>query len=124
VDSENLALGVPPVKPREACSALVVEDPLVSRLIGGILKRAGYCVTEADTRRGVEQLRDWPDRYNLLITNTPGAFLEFAERVPLIYVAANPDEDLAARFSHCVPLTKPFLPVRLLEVAGHLVDSV
>ncbi len=56
----------------------------------------------------------------LVITNAPGIFLPFAGQLALIYLAASPDLDLAARFQSCRALQKPFHPVEFLEVVRSL----
>jgi hypothetical protein len=56
----------------------------------------------------------------LVITNAPGLFLAFAEWLPLLYLAACPDFDLAARFRTCRVLQKPFHPTDLLEAVRRL----
>ena len=101
-------------------SILVVEDPLVRKLIAGILTREGYRVAEDETPRAVERLQDEPQSFGLLITNKPASFLDFAETIPLIYVAAAPDPELARRFRHCAVLSKPFHPRRLVELTREL----
>jgi hypothetical protein len=99
---------------------LVVEDPFICRFVGGILKRAGRLAFEAEHEQAVRMLRDADWVVSLLITNQPARFLEFADTVPLIYIAAFPDPALANRFRHCRMLCKPFLPAELIECAAEL----
>jgi hypothetical protein len=113
-----------PAHSAKAQSVLVVEDPLVCKLIGGILQRVGYHVTEAELRCGIGHLRNQVERFSLLITNSPAAFLEFAEAVPVIYVAAIPDPEIARRFRRCAMLSKPFLPSRLVELAREMAGAL
>ncbi len=101
-------------------SALIVEDPLIRRFVGGILKREGYAVVEAELDEALRTLRDEPGAITLLITNVPGHFLEFAETVPLIYDAAFPDPALADCFRRCRTLRKPFRPGELASCAAEL----
>ena len=105
-------------------SVLVVEEPAIRKLIGGILKRGGYRVTEADPNHGLDCLRNKTESFTLLVTNSPEGFLEFAKTVPVIYVAAMPDPELAQRFRHCAMLPKPFVPHRLIELAGELTAAL
>ncbi|HEY1183483.1 MAG TPA: hypothetical protein VGE89_04805 [Bryobacteraceae bacterium] len=100
--------------------ALIVEDPMIQRFVGGILKREGYLVIEAELEEALRTLRDSPDSVSLLITNLPGHFFEFAETLPLIYVAAFPDSALADRFRRCRALRKPFRPSDLVLCAAEL----
>ena len=100
--------------------ALIVEDPMIRKFVGGILKREGYVVIEAELEAALRTLRGAPDAVSLLITNVPGNFLEFAETHPLIYVAAFPDPALADRFRRCRALRKPFHPGDLALCAAEL----
>jgi CheY-like chemotaxis protein len=100
---------------------LIVEDPRVRRLIAGILKREAYAVIEAELEEALRILREAPDSVALLITNVPAHFCEFAETLPLVYVAAFPDPALADRFRRCRTLHKPFRPCDLAQCAAELV---
>jgi len=104
--------------------ALIVDDPIIRRFVGGILKREGYTVAEAELEEALRTLRDAPGAVSLLITNGPAHFLEFAESLPLIYVAAFPDPALASRFRHCRTLRKPFCPGDLVLCAAELAQAV
>jgi DNA-binding response OmpR family regulator len=104
--------------------ALIVEDPMIRRLVGGILKREGYAVIEAELEEALRTLRDAPGTVSLLVTNVPGDFFEFAETLPVIYVAAFPDPALAGRFRHCRALRKPFRPGDLALCAAELAPPV
>jgi len=101
-----------------------VEDPMIQRFVGGILKREGYLVVKAELHEALRTLRDSPDLVSLLITNVPGHFFEFAETLPLIYVAAFPDPALADRFRRCRALRKPFHPSDLALCAAELSPAV
>jgi hypothetical protein len=108
-----------PEKTAVGC-VLVVEDPLIRRFVGGILKREGHLVVEAELEEAVRTLRHDDGAVALLITNVPAHFLEFAETVSLIYIAACPDPDLAGRFRSCRTLCKPFRPSDLVANAAEL----
>jgi len=56
----------------------------------------------------------------LLISNAPEEFLEFAERIPLVYLSSTPDSSIAARFRACRTVRKPFRPQTLLRAIGEL----
>ena len=102
---------------------LVVEDPLVRRLIDGILTRGGYTVVEAEPRRALELLQQGTEEIALLVTNTPGLFLDWAQQVALLYVAAFPEPQWAEKFPRCRVLPKPFAPQKLLALARELLNA-
>lgn len=101
-------------------AALIVEDPLIRKFVGGILKSKGFAVVEAELDEALRTLRDTPDAVSLLVTNAPAHFLEFAETLPVLYDAAFPDPALAARFRRCLTLRKPFHPCDLAARAVEL----
>lgn len=103
---------------------LIVEDPTIRRFVGGILKREGYVVVEAELGKALRALRDEPGAVSLLITNGPAHFLEFAGTLPVLYVAASPDPALAGRFRCCRTLRKPFRPADLLLRVAELAAPV
>ena len=96
-------------------SILVVEAPIVQKFVRVVLEREGYQPVDAIPQSALELLKQSPSAVGLVITNAPGIFLPFAEQVPLIYLAACPNLDLAARFRSCRVLQKPFHPAELLE---------
>lgn len=102
---------------------LVVEDPLVRRLIHGILTRGGYTVVQAEPRLAFELLRDPAEKFALLITNQPYLFFDFAASIPVLYVAAAPEPAWIVRLPRCRALHKPFRPQELIELTRELVDS-
>lgn len=102
---------------------LAVEDPLVGRLIHGILTRDGYTVVEAEPWRAFELLRDPEEKFAVLITNQPYLFLEFAGSIAVLYVAASPNPEWVARFPRCRALHKPFRPQELIELTRELLGS-
>src|ERR1035438_6096680 len=73
---------------------LVAEDPFVSSFLRTILQRRGHQVVvgEPDRVRGL--LRDGRMEAQVVITNRPEAFLPFADTLPILYIAANPDPAL------------------------------
>jgi len=99
---------------------LVVEDPLIRRFVRSLLEREGRVAVEAETDQALRTLRTNQGTVCLLITNSPGEFLEFAETLPVIYVATFPDPALAGRFRNCRTLRKPFRPRDLLTCAAEL----
>jgi hypothetical protein len=100
-----------------------VEDPIVQKFLHIVLKRLGCQVIEARPRAALELMKTSQPGVGLVITNTPGLFLPFADRVPLLYIAACPDPALASRFRICGVLHKPFHPSELLEAVKALAGS-
>lgn len=88
-----------------------------------VLGRHGYQTLDADASRGADLICGSQVKVNLLITNIPEAFLACADRVPLLYVAAVPDLDLAARFHACKVLAKPFRPGDLVAAVDELAEN-
>jgi hypothetical protein len=54
------------------------------------------------------------------LTNIPREFLAFSGRIPLLYLAAAPDPELAARFQSCRMVRKPFHAGELIEALDEL----
>ena len=79
---------------------------------------------EVAPEHGVELVRGNAANLALVITNTPSLFTAFAERVPILYLAAMPDMVLAARFRTCRALRKPFHPRQFLEAVEELAGSL
>ncbi|HUA62924.1 MAG TPA: hypothetical protein VML19_29480 [Verrucomicrobiae bacterium] len=104
-------------------SILVVEDPLVGKLVHSVLRRSGYAAHAASFAEAFDLLNGGASLVSLLITNRPEVFLQFAERCRLLYMAACPDHDLASRFRCCQVLHKPFHPAELLNAVKMLLGS-
>ena len=103
---------------------LVVEDPFVRTFLRTVLQRQGHSVVTGDAAGSCDQLNDGRMTPDIVITNRPEAFLEFATRLPLLYLASCPDEQLAARFAHCRILQKPFRNEELLAAVEQLACCV
>ncbi len=101
----------------------VIEDPFIRKLLRDILTRHGYRVVEFAGSQRAELLRSGAEQVALIITNTPGEFLAFADVLPVLYLAAAPDPDLAARFRRCRCLRKPFISEDLLAAVADLTSS-
>ena len=99
---------------------LVVEDPLVRRLIEGIFVRAGFAVTQAEPQRALALLDDTQRHFELLITNVPELFADRGFDLPVLYIAASPDPQWLLKFPLCRALQKPFHPRQLLDLAHEL----
>jgi len=100
----------------------ICEDPFIRRLVRDVLTRRGYRVIGTDVEETVEMLRSGEGQVGLVITNCPGDFVDFADTLPMLYMAAAPDETVAAQFRACRTLQKPFSNQCLLEAVGDLVD--
>ena len=98
----------------------VIEDPFIRKLLRDILARHGYRVVEYTAPFAIELLRSGAEQVSLIITNAPGEFLAFADVLPVLYLAAAPDPELAARFRHCRCLRKPFLAEDLVAAVADL----
>jgi hypothetical protein len=61
---------------------------------------------------------------DLVITNNPEAFLPLAGTLHMLYIAANPDLDVASHFPACRVLRKPFRNVDLVEAVDQLTHTV
>jgi DNA-binding response OmpR family regulator len=103
---------------------VIVEDPFVSEFLRKILQRKGYQVLPVKAGEGLDLLRAGDCTVRLLITNRPAAFTEFAERVPLLYLAAFPDIDVSAKFPASRVLSKPFHPEQLLTCVEQLLQPM
>jgi len=103
---------------------LVVEDGLVSKLVRAVLQRHGYAVTIAEATEAEALLQSPESHVGLLITNTPGHFLELAARVPLLYLTSQPDPVFETIFRDCLIVVKPFIPEDLVAAAAALLGSV
>jgi hypothetical protein len=103
---------------------LVSEDPLVSTFLRAILQRRGHQVIFGDADHASDLLREGIAGIDLVITNAPQDFLPFAATLPVLYIAAQPDAMLAARFAHCQMLGKPFRNDDLLHAVEELACCV
>jgi DNA-binding response OmpR family regulator len=101
---------------------VVVEDPVVRKFLRTVLERQGYTVLSGGVPDGLAALRDGSQEVQLLVTNVPAAFTEFAGRVPLLYLAALPDLSMASPYRNSRVLSKPFHPRRLLASVQELIQ--
>lgn len=105
-------------------SILVAEDPFVSSFLRTVLKRHGHRVVLGQAARSSELLRRGDIAADLVITNRPEEFLDFAADIHLLYISAAPDYELASRFRTCDVLRKPFHNDELLRAVEHLIQTV
>jgi hypothetical protein len=103
---------------------VVVEDPFVRNFLRNVLERQGYEVLSGGVGHGLAAMRDGRQEVQLLITNVPSAFTEFAGRVPLLYLAALPDPSLASPYRRSRILSKPFHPHDLLASVQELLQPM
>lgn len=102
----------------------VVEDPIIRKFLGDLLKRRGYQVVGANSTHAIEMIRSGNEAVDLVITNTPVEFVSVADKVPVLYIAAIPDPEVGSRFPSFRALRKPFLPDQLLTAVKELVGSL
>ena len=105
---------------RSEWSILIVEAPIVQKFLHAVLEREGFEAVDGLPESAAEAVEVVSPRVGLAITNAPGIFLQFAEWLPVIYLAACPDQDLAARFRNCCVLQKPFHPKELVDAVKRL----
>lgn len=98
----------------------VIEDPFIRKLVRDILSPRGFVVRELLAQNAINLIRSGPEHINLLITNTPAEFLSYCEDVPVLYLAAAPIPEVAARFKRCRMLCKPFHPDQLIAAVEDL----
>ena len=103
---------------------VVVEDLLVAKLVRTVLRRSGYSVVVASPSEAAGLLRSPEASHGILVTNSPAIFLEFAEKVPLLYLSSSPDPRLGNRFRACRVVRKPFIPEELLQAVDDLTAAV
>jgi DNA-binding response OmpR family regulator len=110
--------------PMSLGTVIVVEDPLVSNLLRTVLNRHGYSVKLASPAEAASLLADPDAHIGILLTNTPGVFLEFSQRIPLLYLTSSPEVLYETAFHACRVVRKPFAPEELIRSLKELVDIV
>ena len=105
-------------------SIVVVEDPFIQKYLRTMLARHGFRVVGSDPHTAAQMLLTGSEPVAAIITNSPLDFMAFAAAVPLLYMAAAPDLELASCFSRCRVLRKPFHPDQLLALLMDLTGSV
>jgi len=101
-------------------TVIVVEDPLVSKLVRTVLEKRGYEVKLAGVAEAADLLASPQSRVGVLVTNAPDTFLQFADRVPLLYLTSAPNLLLEAAFRTCRVVVKPFVPSDLVRAVTEL----
>jgi hypothetical protein len=85
-----------------------------------VLQKHGYTVVMAGTSEAAGILRATNAPDEILLTNAPSDFLEFAEKIPLLYLTSSPDPEMQAAFRSCRVVRKPFAPNELVEAVADL----
>lgn len=101
---------------------MIVEDPSIRRFVRSVLGHCGHDIVESDAQDAFRLAAEGPGSVTLLITNEPDVFERLEDAVPILYLAACPDWDLASRFSNLRVLQKPFRAHELLEAVGAVTD--
>jgi hypothetical protein len=109
------------IRMEERGTIAVIEDPFVSKFLRDLLTRQGYRIVEAKAAHCADVLKGHVD---LVITNAPDDLGDVPFDVPLLYLAATPDPALAARFSHCRAVEKPFQMRQLLNAVEELTQPL
>ena len=100
-----------------------MEDPFIFQYLDRLLTPHGYVVMGAGARQAAVALGSGGRGADVLISNAPEQFLEFAERIPLVYLSSTPDACLAARFRACRTVRKPFHAQVLLAAIAELTGA-
>ena len=103
---------------------VVVEDSFVGNFLKAVLERRGYRVMPASREDALNLLDCRSPAVALLITNTPRVFVDFGDRIPLLYTAAFPDPVNTAGWRRWMSLRKPFQTSELLRCVERLLASV
>jgi hypothetical protein len=111
--------------PRTRTGAIViVEDPFIRRLVRSVLGRSGLEIIESDAQEAYKLAARAPGFVKLFITNKPDVFEHLEDAVPILYLAASPDWDMASRFKKLRVLQKPFHARELLEAVTEVTNPV
>jgi hypothetical protein len=103
---------------------LVAEDPFINSFLRAVLTRRGHKVSTGEPYQASDLVLRGDLKADVVITNTPQAFLPLAETLPLLYIAASPDPEVAMRFRKCRMLRKPFRNEELLNAVEDLTRLV
>jgi hypothetical protein len=107
----------------EGKTLIVVEDLSISRLVRSVLQKKGRSAVVATPAEATEMLRAPESEAQILVTNTPDKFLEFAESVPLLYLTSSPILQLQYAFRNCRVVRKPFVPRDLVQAIDELATA-
>jgi hypothetical protein len=100
---------------------VVVEEPMIGKLIDVMLRRENFTVVATDASHASALLRseDFP---GILLTNTPEDFLEFSATVRLLYVSGAPNPEIPQLFRRCRVVRKPFGLMELVDAVKELME--
>jgi DNA-binding response OmpR family regulator len=111
--------------PRTSIGVIViVEDPFIRRLVRSVLGRSGHDIVESDAQEAFRLAARRPGFVKLFITNKPAVFEHLDDTVPILYLSASPDWDLASRFKNLRVLQKPFHARELMEAVTAVTNPV
>ncbi|HEV3333214.1 MAG TPA: hypothetical protein VG096_19640 [Bryobacteraceae bacterium] len=106
--------------PQKEKALVVVEDVLVSKLVRTVLQKHGYSVVTVGPSEAAGLLRSENAPNEILLTNAPSHFLEFADKIPLLYLTSSPDPEMEFAFRSCRVVRKPFAPHELVAAVEKL----
>jgi CheY-like chemotaxis protein len=109
-----------PSVPQKEKALVVVEDVLISKLVRTVMQKHGYSVVTVGPSEATGILRSATAPGEILLTNSPSHFLEFAEKIPLLYLTSSPDPEMQSAFRSCRVVRKPFAPNELVEAIAEL----
>jgi hypothetical protein len=120
IPSEPPAQPHPPLAEAPQARILVAEDPFINSFLRTVLTRHGHTVVAGEPFHSSDLLLAGNLAADVVITNLPQAFLPFSATLPVLYIAASPDPELASRFRTCRVLRKPFRNDDLMEAVSEL----
>jgi hypothetical protein len=89
--------------------------------VRSVLERGGYEVADTDERRA-RSILDSEPAVRLIITNQPQTFEPLIGLAPILYLASEPDWDLASRIPGMRVLQKPFQTKELLAMVREMIS--
>lgn len=98
----------------------VAEDPFIGRYLRALLGRHGFQIVDHAPPVTLKLMESGELKPDILITNMPGEFTEFADEVGVVYLAAAPDPSLVEPFRKSRTLRKPFEAEQLLKALSDL----
>jgi len=101
----------------------VAEDPFVGRYLRTLLRRHGFQTVDNEPPITLKLMESGELTPDLLITNRPDEFAEFADRIGVVYLAAAPDPSVVRPFRHSRTLRKPFQAEDLLKALDDLASE-
>ena len=106
--------------PPKEVKFVVVEDAFISKLVKTVLHKHGYSSVAVGPSEATNILNAPDAPEEILLTNSPAQFLEFSQKVPLLYLSSSPDPLMQMAFRSCRVVRKPFAPKELVEAVKQL----